>query len=46
VARAFTGTTCARIAYTLGDHFFGINALKRRFPNAKAVSTAAVVDAA
>jgi glyoxylase-like metal-dependent hydrolase (beta-lactamase superfamily II) len=32
------------ITHPHGDHFFGLNALRRRFPDAKAVATASVVD--
>jgi glyoxylase-like metal-dependent hydrolase (beta-lactamase superfamily II) len=32
------------ITHGHGDHYFGINALKQRFPNAIAVSTAGVID--
>ena len=32
------------ITHAHGDHFFGINMLKRRFPNVRAVAPASVVD--
>jgi glyoxylase-like metal-dependent hydrolase (beta-lactamase superfamily II) len=32
------------ITHGHGDHYFGINTLKQRFPNARAVTTASVVD--
>ena len=44
VAATGKNLTSIYITHGHGDHFFGINALKRRFPNAKPVSTAAVVD--
>jgi glyoxylase-like metal-dependent hydrolase (beta-lactamase superfamily II) len=44
VAATGKNLTWIYITHGHGDHFFGINALNRRFPNAEAVSTASVVD--
>jgi glyoxylase-like metal-dependent hydrolase (beta-lactamase superfamily II) len=43
---AATGKNLTHIYITHGhgDHFFGINALRQRFPNARAVATSSVVD--
>jgi len=43
---AATGKNLTHIYVTHGhgDHFFGINALKERFPNVRAVATASVVE--
>jgi glyoxylase-like metal-dependent hydrolase (beta-lactamase superfamily II) len=45
VAATGKNLTHVYITHAHGDHFFGINALKGRFPHMRAVSTAAVVDA-
>jgi glyoxylase-like metal-dependent hydrolase (beta-lactamase superfamily II) len=44
VAASGKRLTHVYITHAHGDHFFGINALRRRFPEVQAVSTAAVVD--
>jgi glyoxylase-like metal-dependent hydrolase (beta-lactamase superfamily II) len=44
VAAAGKHLTHIYVTHGHGDHFFGINALKRRFPGVKAVATASVVD--
>jgi glyoxylase-like metal-dependent hydrolase (beta-lactamase superfamily II) len=44
VAESGKNLTYIYITHAHGDHFFGINALKERFPNARAVATASVVD--
>jgi glyoxylase-like metal-dependent hydrolase (beta-lactamase superfamily II) len=44
VASAGKNLTHVYITHPHGDHFFGINALKRRFPGMQAVATDAVVD--
>ena len=36
--------TYVYITHGHGDHFFGLDALKQRFPNVRAVATAAVID--
>jgi len=36
--------TYVYITHGHGDHFFGLGALKQRFPNVRAVATAAVID--
>jgi glyoxylase-like metal-dependent hydrolase (beta-lactamase superfamily II) len=43
VAAAGKNLTYTYVTHGHGDHFFGINVLKRRFPGVKAVSTRAVV---
>jgi len=44
VAAAGKNVTHIYITHGHGDHFFGINAIKARFPEAKAVATASTVD--
>jgi glyoxylase-like metal-dependent hydrolase (beta-lactamase superfamily II) len=44
VAATGKNLTHIYVTHAHGDHFFGINALKQRFPNVRAVSTNAVVD--
>src|SRR5262249_5281280 len=44
IAASGKNLTFIYITHAHGDHFFGINMLKRRFPSAKAVATASVVD--
>lgn len=44
IAATGKNLTYIYITHGHGDHFFGINALKERFPNVRAVATAAVVD--
>lgn len=44
VAATGKNLTHVYITHAHGDHFFGINALKQRFPHMRAVATASVVD--
>jgi len=44
IAASGKNLTYLYITHGHGDHFFDINALKRRFPNVRAVATASVVD--
>jgi glyoxylase-like metal-dependent hydrolase (beta-lactamase superfamily II) len=44
VAAAGKNLTHIYITHGHGDHFFGINALKQRFPNVRVVAPASVVD--
>jgi glyoxylase-like metal-dependent hydrolase (beta-lactamase superfamily II) len=44
VAAAGKNLTHIYITHGHGDHFFGINALKQRFPNVRAVAPASVVE--
>ena len=44
VAASGKNLTYVYITHGHGDHFFGLSALKQRFPNARAVATAAVID--
>jgi glyoxylase-like metal-dependent hydrolase (beta-lactamase superfamily II) len=44
VAASGKNLTYIYITHGHGDHFFGLRALKRRFPNVRAVATAAVID--
>ena len=44
IAATGKNLTYIHITHGHGDHFFGINALKERFPNVRAVATASVVD--
>jgi glyoxylase-like metal-dependent hydrolase (beta-lactamase superfamily II) len=44
VAATGKNLTHIYITHGHGDHFLGINALKQRFPNVRAVATASVVD--
>ena len=44
IAATGKNLTHVYITHPHGDHFFGINALKQRFPHMKAVSTASVVN--
>ena len=44
IAATGKNLTYIYVTHGHGDHFFGINALKERFPNARAVATASVVD--
>jgi glyoxylase-like metal-dependent hydrolase (beta-lactamase superfamily II) len=44
VAASGKNLTYAYITHGHGDHFFGLGALKQRFPNVRAVATAAVID--
>jgi glyoxylase-like metal-dependent hydrolase (beta-lactamase superfamily II) len=44
VAASGKNLTYVYITHGHGDHFFGLDALKQRFPNVRAVATAAVID--
>jgi len=44
VAASGKNLTYVYITHGHGDHFFGLGALKQRFPNVRAVTTAAVID--
>jgi glyoxylase-like metal-dependent hydrolase (beta-lactamase superfamily II) len=44
VAASGKNLTYVYITHGHGDHFFGLGALKQRFPNVRAVATAAVID--
>jgi glyoxylase-like metal-dependent hydrolase (beta-lactamase superfamily II) len=44
IAATGKNLTHSYIPHGHGDHFFGINALKQRFPTARAVATESVVD--
>jgi glyoxylase-like metal-dependent hydrolase (beta-lactamase superfamily II) len=44
IAATGKNLTYIYVTHGHGDHFFGINALKERFPNVRAVATASVVD--
>ena len=44
IATTAKNLTYVYITHGHGDHFFGINMLKQRFPNVRAVATASVVD--
>jgi glyoxylase-like metal-dependent hydrolase (beta-lactamase superfamily II) len=44
VAASGKNLTCVYITHGHGDHFFGLGALEERFPNVRAVATAAVID--
>jgi glyoxylase-like metal-dependent hydrolase (beta-lactamase superfamily II) len=44
VAATGKNLTHVYVTHGHGDHFFGLNALKQRFPDAQAVTTASVVD--
>jgi glyoxylase-like metal-dependent hydrolase (beta-lactamase superfamily II) len=44
IAASGKNLTYIYITHGHGDHFFGINVLKQRFPNVRAVATASVVD--
>ena len=44
IAATRKNLTHVYITHGHGDHFFGINILKERFPNVRAVATASVVD--
>jgi glyoxylase-like metal-dependent hydrolase (beta-lactamase superfamily II) len=44
VAASGKNLTYIYVTHGHGDHFFGINELKRRFPDARAVATASVVE--
>ncbi len=44
VAASGKNLTYVYITHGHGDHFFGLSALKQRFPNVRAVATAAVID--
>jgi glyoxylase-like metal-dependent hydrolase (beta-lactamase superfamily II) len=44
IAATGKNLTYIYITHGHGDHFFGINVLKQRFPDARAVATASVVD--
>ena len=44
IAATGKNLTYVYITHGHGDHFFGINELKQRFPNVRAVATASVVD--
>ena len=44
IAASGKNLTYIYVTHGHGDHFFGINMLKRRFPNLRAVAPASVVD--
>ena len=44
IAASGKNLTYIYITHGHGDHFFGLDALKQRFPNVRAVATAAVID--
>jgi glyoxylase-like metal-dependent hydrolase (beta-lactamase superfamily II) len=44
VAASGKNLTYVYITHGHGDHFFGLSALKQRFPNVRAVATGAVID--
>lgn len=44
VAASGKNLTYVHITHGHGDHFFGLGALRRRFPNVRAVATAAVIE--